>query len=121
MRQQNVRGTWRGWTGLVVLVGVLSSAAWAGGTPEEALLVVDPTRPDAMYVGNYYLGARDVPRANVLYMDPMASDYETVFATDNVDALLGTIANLGIRDHCDYIILPPASSYRVHAPGLVSD
>jgi hypothetical protein len=121
MSPRQVSGTRRHGMRALLLVGVICPAAWGGGTPEDALLIVDPTRPDAMYIGNYYLDARDIPSAHVLYMDPMASDYETVFATDNIDALLGTIANRGIQDHCDYIIVAPASSYRVHAPGLVSD
>jgi hypothetical protein len=114
---------WRTWTrrtGLYVLAGAWATTAWAGGTPEEALLIIDPTRPDAMYVGNYYLAARDIPRTNVLYMDPTAPNY-TTFAADNIDALFGTLANLGIRDHTDYIILPPASGYRVYAPDLIYD
>jgi len=120
MARQVGRGWWSGWLRLAVLGAVLAPAAQGGGTPEEALLIIDPTRPDGMYVGNYYLSVRDVPRGNVLYMNPMAPNY-TTFAADNIDALLGTIANLGIRDHCDYIVLPPASGYRVSAPGLVQD
>jgi hypothetical protein len=119
MTQRNVRGTRYGWTWLL-LVGALAPAALAGGTPEEALLIIDPTRTDAMYVANYYLNARDIPSVNVLYMDPTAPNYPT-FAADNVDALFGALANLGIRDHIDYLIMPPASSFYVSAPGLVSD
>ena len=106
------------WICLVILIG--APTAWAGGTPEQALMVIDPTRTDAMYIGNYYMHARDIPSINALYMDPTAPNYNT-FAEDNIDALLGTIANLNIRDHSDYIILPPASSFYVYAPGLISD
>jgi hypothetical protein len=102
------------------LAGLLTPAAWAGGTPEEAFLLIDPTRTDAMYVGNYYLHARDIPSMNVLYMDPTAPDFVT-FADDNIDALLGTLANLGIREHIDYIVVAPASSFYVYAPDLVID
>jgi len=107
-------------SGLFLLLAAVPLAR-AGGTPEEALLVIDPTRTDSMYVGNYYMYVRDVPPLNALYMDPTADDYATGFAPDNIDALLGTIANLGIRDHCDYIILPPAASFYVSAPDLITD
>ena len=104
----------------VVTLGAAVLPAQAGGTPENAVLVVDPSRTDAMYVANYYMNARNIPAINVLYMDPTAPDYPT-FADQNVDALFGTLANLGILDHADYVVLPPASSFYVSAPNLVTD
>ena len=114
---------WRrqyGWVWRILLAGVLVPAAWAGGTPEEALVLIDPTRPDSLYIGNYYLNARNIPGANVLYMDPMAQNYPT-FVEENLEAVFGMLANAGIREHIDYVVIAPASSYRVYAPGLVSD
>ena len=104
----------------LALAVVVTAAAFAGGTPEEAFLIVDPTLPDAMYVANYYCAARDVPPINVLYMDPTATNYAT-FCEDNADGLLGTLSGRVIRDHIDYIVLPPASTFYVSAPGYVSD
>jgi hypothetical protein len=95
-----------------VLAGIVAPAAWAGGTPEEALLIIDPQRVDSMYVGNYYLDARDIPAGNVLYLDPTASNYYE-FAEDNIDALDGTLANARIGEHIHYVIMPPASSFYV--------
>lgn len=103
-----------------LLASLAAPAAYAGGTPEEAFLVIDPSRTDSMYIANYYIDARNVPSVNALYMNPMAADYFE-FAEDNVDALLGTLANVGVRDHSDYIIIPPASGYRIPAAGLISD
>jgi hypothetical protein len=115
------RGTW-GSRHVWVLAGALAatSLAWAGGTPEDALLLIDPTRPDAMYVGNYYLHARDIPPVNAIYMDPLAADYWE-FAEDNLDALFGTLANTGIREQIDYVVIAPSSGYRLYAAGLVND
>jgi hypothetical protein len=110
----------RGWGWLLVVAGLLAAPAWGGGTAEEAFLIVDPTRLDAMYVGNYYLNARDIPGVNVLYMDPTSPDYVT-FAGDQRDALLGMLENRGIRDHVHYHVMPPASSFYVYAPGLITD
>jgi hypothetical protein len=118
MTRRSARGKRHGWVLSAVLA--TASAAWAGGTPEDALVLIDPTRPDAMYVGNYYLHARDIPPVNAIYMDPMAPDY-WAFVEDNLDALFGTLANTGIREQIDYIVLTPASGYRVYAAGLVSD
>lgn len=118
MTQRSTWGKRHGWVLLAMLTA--APAAWAGGTPEDVLLLIDPTRPDAMYVGNYYLHARDIPPVNVLYMDPMAVDYWT-FAEDNLDALFGTLANTGVRAQIDYVVIAPGSGYRVYAAGLVSD
>lgn len=104
---------------VMVLCGYGSTAARAGGTPEEAVLLIDPTRPDSMYVGNYYLHARDIPRANALYMKPAAANYPT-FVAHNLPALFGELANRSIRDHIDYIIIAPTDSFYVSAPGLVN-
>ena len=106
--------------GLLALLLLVGVRAEAGGTPEEAFLIVDPTRTDAMYLANYYMAARDVPAINALYIDPTASDYFQ-FADENIPALLGTLANLGIRDHSDYMIIPTASSFYVYTPGLITD
>jgi len=99
---------------------MFSPLAHAGGTAENVLLIIDPTRPDAQYLGNYYKNARNIPASNILYMDPGATDYPT-FVSDNLDAVFGTLANAGIDDHIDFIILAPADSYFINAPGLIND
>lgn len=105
-------------------VGVLllasSATALAGGSPENALIIIDPSRLDAQYVANYYKNARNIPDANILYMDPGAGDYAT-FVTDNLDALFGELANDGVADHIDYIVIAPPESFFVSAPGLIAD
>ena len=106
--------------GVLLLAALAVPAALAGGSPEEALLIIDPARTDAMYVGNYYLHARDIPSVNILYMDPTAANYPT-FVDENLQAFYGTLTNTRIRDHLHYVIMPPASSFYISAPGLVSD
>jgi len=103
------------WATLVVL----ASAVRAGGSPEESMLLIDPSRADSMYIANYYMHARDIPGVNALYMDPTAVDYWT-FVDENLPGLFGDIANKGIRDHIDYITVAPADSFYIDAPGLVA-
>ncbi|MGD0896472.1 MAG: hypothetical protein ABR915_01470 [Thermoguttaceae bacterium] len=67
---------------LAILLGsVLSSAAWAGGGPENVLLVVNPDSPDSLAIGNYYAAIRRIPASNTVYVpwDPKAetTDVET--------------------------------------------
>lgn len=98
----------------------MTGVGWAGGTPENILLIIDPTNNDSMYVGNYYKNARNIPDSNVIYMNPGAMNY-TTFAADNLDALFGSLANAGTLDHIDYIVVLPGANYFVSAPGLISD
>ena len=102
----------------LALVALAAAVAAAEG-PENAILVVDPTSHDAMYVANYYKAARGLPDANVLYMAPGAANL-AAFAGANRDGLLGALANRRLDDHADLVILPPGPFY-VSAPGLISD
>ena len=106
--------------GLAAWAAAAAAPAWAGGTPEDVLLIVDPARTDAMYVANYYVNARDIPGVNVLYMAPTASNYPT-FVAENLEGFYGTLENRGIRDHIHYVVMPPANSFYISAPGLVGD
>ncbi|MEP0847717.1 MAG: hypothetical protein HRF50_12980 [Phycisphaerae bacterium] len=94
--------------------------ARAGGTPENVLLIIDPKRPDAQYIGNYYKHARNIPDQNVLYMDSGAVSFASL-VSNNFQALFGHIANGRLEDHVDYIVIAPPSLYRIAAPNLVSD
>ncbi len=106
--------------GLLAAAALLSPApAPAGGTPENVLLIVDPGNRDAMNIANYYKNARNIPDENVLYVNPTAANYAT-FAADNLDALAGKIADEGIADHVDYVVIP-AGPFFVGASGYVAD
>lgn len=108
---------------MTISAAVLTSslpAANAGGSPENALVIIDPSRPDAQYIGNYYKNARNIPDTNILYMEAGATNYAT-FVADNLDALFGKLANDGVEDHIDYIIVAPPESFFVSAPGLITD
>jgi hypothetical protein len=92
----------------------------AGGTPENVILVVDPANPESLYVANYYKAKRDIPDANIVYMSPTPSSYAQ-FTSSTLDGFLGSLANLNLTDHIDYVVLPSGTSFYMNAPGLVSD
>lgn len=103
--------------------GALLALAWpiaAGGSSEHAVLVVDPANAESMYVANYYKAVRDLPDANFVWMTPGATNYQQ-FVAVNVPGFLGTLAERGIEDHVDFVIIPPGGSFYVSAPGLISD
>jgi hypothetical protein len=101
-------------------VGTAAGVAWAGGGPENALLVIDPTNAVSMYVGNYYKNARGIPDSNVLYLTSSAGSYQQ-WVTVNQAAFRDTLIQRGIEDHIDYVVVAPLSTFFVPAPGLVAD
>jgi hypothetical protein len=113
----------RPWIGRCLAIGfsvAASGTVWAGGTPEHALIIVDPTNPDSMYLANYYHQQRDIPLENFLYMVPGASNY-AAFIDDNLGALAGQVALKQIDDHIDYIILAPTDQFWLPSSGTISD
>ncbi|MBL8877628.1 MAG: TIGR03790 family protein [Phycisphaerales bacterium] len=94
--------------------------AWAGGSAENALLIIDPSNSESLYIGNYYKNARNIPDANVLYINPNNTNY-VVWTLNHVDMLLGSLANKGVEDHVDYVVLNPGAPFFISASSLVTD
>ncbi|MGE3106759.1 MAG: hypothetical protein AB7G11_13140 [Phycisphaerales bacterium] len=97
-----------------------SASAFAGGTPENAMLIIDPGNAQSMRIGNYYKNARNIPDSNVLYIDSAALNYPAFVATNRV-AFNDALTNRGLADHLDYAVVAPLDAYYISAPGLVSD
>ncbi len=110
--------------------GIVSPALWltlasaatahAGGGPENLLIIIDPSNANSMYVGNYYAQKRNVPPANILYLDPEAANYAE-FVNGNQQGFLGTLAGRLIRDHIDFVLVTPGQSFYVPASGYCTD
>ncbi len=111
----------RGVLTLLVLAGLWTGfavPAHAGGGPENVVLIVDPTEPDALHVANYYRAARGIPGRNVIYMQPDAANY-AAFTEFQLPALFGTLANRDLEGHVDYVVVAPGGSFYVPAPDLI--
>ncbi|MEM7307393.1 MAG: TIGR03790 family protein [Planctomycetota bacterium] len=102
------------------LLAPLASPSCPGGSGESAVLVVDPANAESMYVANTYMERRDVPAANAVYLRPIAANYAT-FVAENLAGFQGALNNRRIRDHVDYVVLPPGDDFFVPASGFVSD
>lgn len=105
---------------ILAAIGLLPTLARAGGTPENAILIVDPTNPESLYVANYYREKRDIPAGNLVYMSPTPASYAQWTAA-TLDGFLGSLENLRLADHADYVILPSGGNFYTDAPGLVAD
>jgi len=99
---------------------MITASVEAGGTPENVLLIIDPTDADSLHVGNYYRQARNIPASNVLYMSSRAADYQT-FVENQSAAFLGTLARRDLFDHIDYVVVAPGAPYRISANGYIDD
>lgn len=104
----------------LLLATSLTTVALAGGTGNNALLIVDPTDSDSLFFANYYRAARDIPAENILYMTPGAADLAE-FADTNLVALHGELARRDIADHIDSVIVMPTDDFYINAGGLFYD
>ena len=119
MRRTCVRGSLvRELSGVACLF--LGTAAFAGGAAENALLLVDPSDADSLYVANYYRDARNIPDSNILYFPPDAATFSQ-FRSTNLPALFGHLEEARIDDHIDFIVVMPGASFFMTATGLVPD
>ncbi len=99
---------------------LLAASVFAGGSSENALLIVDPSSPVSLYVGNYYRNARGIPDRNVVYFAPNPGQYSN-FRDATQLAFLGALENQGVADHIDYVVLTPGIGFAMSASGLVTD
>lgn len=104
---------------MLLTSALLLASAHAGGSPEDVVLVVDPSRQDALEVANHYRHVRGIPHTNLLYLDPVA-DSAAGFADVQRAALVGELEARGL-DHVDYVVVAPARDYRIPASGLIAD
>ena len=103
-----------------VALYALGNTALAGGSSENAFLIVAPSDPESLHVANYYKHARGIPDSNVLYMDPGAANF-LEFTQVNLPAFLDALAERNLSDHVDFVVIPPGGGYRIPAAGYVND
>ncbi|HIF41135.1 MAG TPA: hypothetical protein EYQ74_08555 [Planctomycetes bacterium] len=103
------------------LLALLGTAPLAGAQDgERALLLVDPSNPESLYVANHYAEKRGIPPQNMIFMRPGTTDYSNFVAT-NMQGFVGELANTGMAAQVDFVVVPPSDNYYISAPGLVTD
>lgn len=96
------------WSRLCLFAAMVlsASAAWAGGGPENVLLVVNPRSADSVCIANHYASLRAIPANNIVYMpwDPksVTTDAET-FRRQILRPVLDVTRGRGGRQ-IDYVI-----------------
>ncbi|MBL8764291.1 MAG: TIGR03790 family protein [Phycisphaerae bacterium] len=120
MSKANERFLIRGIAGLAVSAA-LTGGALAGGSGENVILIIDPTDAASMYLGNYYRQARNIPDANVIYLDSVAPGSYQAFVTTLQPAFVSELAARGLSAQADYVVLAPIDSFYLGASNLLSD
>ncbi|HLA83259.1 MAG TPA: hypothetical protein VJL29_00575 [Thermoguttaceae bacterium] len=109
-----------GWIALAVLSG--APKAYAGGGPENVLLVVNPNSPESMAIANYYAWLRHVPPGNVVYLPfaPEANDVSVDgFRKKILQPLLDAIARRKLKGQIDYVVYSSDFPWRIAFAGDV--
>lgn len=106
---------------LALTLGLLPAGqASAGGGPEHALLIIDPSDPDALFLGHRYQQARGIPGSNLIYMQPAAESFEAMVALQGA-TVEGILASRGLGDRIDAIVVAPGKTFYLPLPaGAVS-
>ena len=104
----------------LAIAGLFATSAAPAGGPENAILLVDPSRPESLYVANYYRAARNIPPGNFIYLNPNAADF-AVFANVHAKAVFGELDKRRLDDHADFMIAASPASFFINETDTVSD
>jgi uncharacterized protein (TIGR03790 family) len=101
---------------LFVFLLAWPACAWAGGGPENLLLIVNPRSERSLYIANYYAKLRQIPADNLLYLpwDPAAdtTDVDT-FRKQILSPILRLIHNRRMGDQIDAIVYSSDFPWRI--------
>lgn len=101
---------------LVALLAVVPATAFAGGGPENLLLVVNSSSGDSLAVANAYAAARRVPAINVLMLPWEGSKESTTiseFRERLLAPILRTIDARGLTAQIDCIVYSADFPWRI--------
>jgi hypothetical protein len=97
----------RGIAAIVLFLLALPTWAFAGGGPENLLLVVNPKSRSSLCIANHYIQLRKIPAENVLYLpwDPgLGRTNVETFRKDILMPILRTINDRHLGDQIDMVI-----------------
>lgn len=101
----------------VCLLGVGTSSTYAGGGPENVLVVVNQNSDASKTIANYYIRFRKIPPLNVVYLD-WQGDLDTCsgeeFREEILKPLFAAISDRKLVLQIDYIVYSADFPWRVH-------
>ncbi|HEX5470487.1 MAG TPA: hypothetical protein VFW73_01305, partial [Lacipirellulaceae bacterium] len=105
---------------LAIIVGAslsLAATAYAGGGPENVLLVVNANSETSKTIANNYIQWRKIPPSNVVYLDWKGSRDETSAETFRDQILLPALMAIDSRhlaSQIDYIVYSSDFPWRIN-------
>ncbi len=90
-----------------LIAGILPGMLFAGGGPENLLLVVNRGSDSSKMIANHYIHLRDIPARNVVYLDNIPNQERISFREFEetiLDPLVKTIKDRKLDGNIDYIV-----------------
>ena len=109
---------------LWLVAGVAANCASAGGGPENVLLLVNSNSLSSKTVANYYIGLRNVPASNVVYIDWRGGIEECqgqYFRSQILKPAIDAIHERKLAAQIDYVVYSSDFPWRVHLKPLFPD
>lgn len=106
---------------LVLAILALAGRAWAGGGPENVLLLVNSNSLDSKTVANHYIALRRVPPSNVVYIDwrgGLDGCQGVYFAGQILRPAIEAIAERGLTHQIDYVVYSADFPWKVNLESL---
>jgi hypothetical protein len=100
----------------VILAGFASKPLYAGGGPENFMLVVNSASPSSLAIANHYIALRRIPSSNVMYLEWKGDLHTTDIGTFRKQILLPilqTIESRGLTAHIDGILYSSDFPYSI--------
>ncbi len=99
-------------TGLLQFLLALSLTAsagsvWAGGGPENVLLLINSNSLSSKTIANHYIALRSVPASNIVYIDwrgGLESCQGPQFADKILKPAIDAIGKRGLSNQIDYVV-----------------
>lgn len=102
---------------VILFLGVFAVAtALGGGGPENLALVVNADDPDSLRIANEYAHLRNVPEANVIYIQDVPARHTIkvdVFRDEILRPILQALNDRGLAGQVDYVAYSSGFPYRV--------
>ena len=97
-------------------------ALWAGGGPQNVLLVVNDNSLESLELGHYYREKRDIPEVNIVHIRTSTNyNIDTASYSNQIhNPVMSYIASSGLSNQIDYIVFSKDIPYRVYE-GVYSD
>ncbi len=109
---------------LAILATAAASCAWAGGGPENVLLLVNSNSLGSKTIANHYIALRDVPAINVVYVDwrgGLEGCQGKYFAERILQPAITAIGERGLSAQIDYVVYSSDFPWKVNLQSLMPE